>query len=149
MKRLKYIFTIFLLLAFFGSKAQEELKPLKYNTVLFDQFSTLQSQQLAADRENVRVGSFVYKIDTMPIPFIDDFSTNRIKQYTAQEGDINIVLDVRTTFSANGLTPEELELVFYQTFDYTCLLYTSDAADDMQCVDLGGRRIIKKMKKVI
>eukprot|EP00825_Cyclidium_porcatum_P004408 TRINITY_DN1206_c0_g1_i7.p1 TRINITY_DN1206_c0_g1~~TRINITY_DN1206_c0_g1_i7.p1 ORF type:complete len:744 (+),score=124.66 TRINITY_DN1206_c0_g1_i7:165-2396(+) len=30
---------------------------------------------------------------------------------------------------------------------YTCLLYTSDAADDMQCVDLGGRRIIKKKKK--
>ena len=25
----------------------------------------------------------------------------------------------------------------------SCLLYTSDAADDMQCVDLGGRRIIK------
>ena len=25
-----------------------------------------------------------------------------------------------------------------------CLLYTSDAADDMQCVYLGGRRIIKK-----
>ena len=27
----------------------------------------------------------------------------------------------------------------------SCLLYTSDAADDMQCVDLGGRRIIKKI----
>ena len=27
-----------------------------------------------------------------------------------------------------------------------CLLYTSDAADDMQCVDLGGRRIIKKSR---
>ena len=27
---------------------------------------------------------------------------------------------------------------------WLCLLYTSDAADDMQCVDLGGRRIIKK-----
>ena len=26
----------------------------------------------------------------------------------------------------------------------TCLLYTSDAADDLRCVDLGGRRIIKK-----
>src|SRR5665213_180509 len=25
---------------------------------------------------------------------------------------------------------------------YTCLLYTSDAADDLLCVDLGGRRII-------
>jgi len=28
---------------------------------------------------------------------------------------------------------------------WACLLYTSDAADDMQCVDLGGRRIIKKI----
>ena len=27
---------------------------------------------------------------------------------------------------------------------YYCLLYTSDAADDTPCVDLGGRRIIKK-----
>ena len=27
-----------------------------------------------------------------------------------------------------------------------CLLYTSDAADDLLCVDLGGRRIIKKNK---
>ena len=27
-----------------------------------------------------------------------------------------------------------------------CLLYTSDAADDLLCVDLGGRRIIKNLK---
>ena len=27
----------------------------------------------------------------------------------------------------------------------SCLLYTSDAADDLLCVDLGGRRIIKKV----
>src|SRR5680860_1544655 len=31
--------------------------------------------------------------------------------------------------------------------DKNCLLYTSDAADDLLCVDLGGRRIIKKKKK--
>ena len=30
-----------------------------------------------------------------------------------------------------------------------CLLYTSDAADDLLCVDLGGRRIIKKTKQKI
>ena len=29
---------------------------------------------------------------------------------------------------------------------FVCLLYTSDAADDLRCVDLGGRRIIKKKK---
>ena len=27
-----------------------------------------------------------------------------------------------------------------------CLLYTSDAADDLLCVDLGGRRILNKKK---
>eukprot|EP00657_Telonema_sp_P-1_P009941 TRINITY_DN4205_c0_g1_i1.p1 TRINITY_DN4205_c0_g1~~TRINITY_DN4205_c0_g1_i1.p1 ORF type:complete len:140 (+),score=42.03 TRINITY_DN4205_c0_g1_i1:137-556(+) len=31
---------------------------------------------------------------------------------------------------------------------YDCLLYTSDAADDLLCVDLGGRRIIKKKNAV-
>ena len=31
----------------------------------------------------------------------------------------------------------------------TCLLYTSDAADERSSVDLGGRRIIKKKKKTI
>jgi len=31
-----------------------------------------------------------------------------------------------------------------QVYSYTCLLYTSDAADDTQCVDLGGRRVLKK-----
>src|SRR5450756_1470765 len=29
-------------------------------------------------------------------------------------------------------------------WDDYCLLYTSDAADDLLCVDLGGRRIIEK-----
>src|SRR5450756_988023 len=40
---------------------------------------------------------------------------------------------VATTGSLSGLTQNR-----------TCLLYTSDAADDLLCVDLGGRRIIKK-----
>ena len=29
----------------------------------------------------------------------------------------------------------------------SCLLYTSDAADELLCVDLGGRRILKTKKK--
>ncbi|CZT59282.1 multidrug efflux pump VmrA [Clostridioides difficile] len=35
----------------------------------------------------------------------------------------------------------------YGVLLYVCLLYTSDAADDLLCVDLGGRRITKKKKK--
>ena len=30
---------------------------------------------------------------------------------------------------------------------HPCLLYTSDAADDLLCVDLGGRRFITKKKQ--
>ena len=39
---------------------------------------------------------------------------------------------------------EEKSKQFSVIAEKICLLYTSDAADDMQCVDLGGRRIIKK-----
>ena len=42
------------------------------------------------------------------------------------------------------LIVEGLEFWSYPSI---CLLYTSDAADDLLCVDLGGRRIIKKKKK--
>ena len=34
-----------------------------------------------------------------------------------------------------------------KTVQTTCLLYTSDAADDLLCVDLGGRGNNKKKKK--
>ena len=37
--------------------------------------------------------------------------------------------------------------IFRYTDPNTCLLYTSDAADERSSVDLGGRRIIKKKKK--
>ena len=49
------------------------------------------------------------------------------------------------------LSKEEKKLALANALRYfpaeqhaACLLYTSDAADDLLCVDLGGRRIIKK-----
>ena len=44
---------------------------------------------------------------------------------------------------ASGMTK------YFQNQIDTCLLYTSDAADERSSVDLGGRRIIKKKKKII
>src|SRR5665213_2786124 len=43
-----------------------------------------------------------------------------------------------------ALIPVYLLAVLFVNSILTCLLYTSDAADDLLCVDLGGRRIIKK-----
>ena len=39
--------------------------------------------------------------------------------------------------------------ISYWTLTGDCLLYTSDAADEEDSVDLGGRRIIKKKVYVI
>ena len=40
------------------------------------------------------------------------------------------------------------QMIDYETGGpHTCLLYTSDAADERSSVDLGGRRIIKKQHK--
>ena len=38
-------------------------------------------------------------------------------------------------------------LIQYEFSRIFCLLYTSDAADDLLCVDLGGRRYIQKKMK--
>ena len=47
-------------------------------------------------------------------------------------------------FTAEGLKKLQDELNQLKT----CLLYTSDAADERSSVDLGGRRIIKKKKEI-
>ena len=45
---------------------------------------------------------------------------------------------------SENILPEHLaEAIQYRS----CLLYTSDAADERSSVDLGGRRIIKKKKR--
>ena len=46
--------------------------------------------------------------------------------------------------AVRGILPAGYALVSGETVSRACLLYTSDAADDLLCVDLGGRRILKK-----
>src|SRR5659263_705981 len=67
-------------------------------------------------------------------------------------GDVYIGLldgqSVRVNLDANNLVQKHCSILAKTGAgkSYTCLLYTSDAADDLLCVDLGGRRIIKKKK---
>eukprot|EP00825_Cyclidium_porcatum_P000403 TRINITY_DN10096_c0_g1_i2.p1 TRINITY_DN10096_c0_g1~~TRINITY_DN10096_c0_g1_i2.p1 ORF type:complete len:204 (-),score=62.94 TRINITY_DN10096_c0_g1_i2:39-650(-) len=57
----------------------------------------------------------------------------------------SVAQSVSNQIDLNQLNSENINQ--NQNLKNICLLYTSDAADDMQCVDLGGRRIIKKKKK--
>ena len=63
--------------------------------------------------------------------------------------DLSKVSEIKD--SGNLLLIDSLLIVFrykgITAYDVSCLLYTSDAADDLLCVDLGGRRIIKNKKK--
>ena len=51
----------------------------------------------------------------------------------------------RLYFVLIKILQKELRPMIY-SYPCTCLLYTSDAADEQLSVDLGGRRIIKKKK---
>ena len=52
-------------------------------------------------------------------------------------GDAVTVISPTGSMTPLGMIPKSMSFI-------VCLLYTSDAADDLLCVDLGGRRIIKK-----
>ena len=50
--------------------------------------------------------------------------------------------------SKTGKVSKRVPSLFRMKELYSCLLYTSDAADERSSVDLGGRRIIKKKKSI-
>eukprot|EP00658_Telonema_sp_P-2_P079567 TRINITY_DN7719_c0_g1_i16.p1 TRINITY_DN7719_c0_g1~~TRINITY_DN7719_c0_g1_i16.p1 ORF type:complete len:117 (-),score=32.78 TRINITY_DN7719_c0_g1_i16:43-393(-) len=62
------------------------------------------------------------------------------------EHNIGLVLDLSRRPPLPGLKQHSFHVHAVQ-HSMACLLYTSDAADEEDSVDLGGRRIIKKKKK--
>ena len=56
----------------------------------------------------------------------------------------NVVKQLYKQFTTEEISDMIARLITPSGLDIPCLLYTSDAADDLLCVDLGGRRIIKK-----
>ena len=55
----------------------------------------------------------------------------------------SIAKDINTSALTESSAPNDMIEI-----GGTCLLYTSDAADERSSVDLGGRRIIKKKRKI-
>jgi hypothetical protein len=76
------LFTYLSFLIFSTALAQEELVPLNRN------------QQLLQKNNTTKVGAihnrFIYIFDTVSLPFIDDFTTNKFKQFNASINDANV-----------------------------------------------------------
>ena len=90
----------------------------------------------------------VYRINTQFDKVLENaksvIATNRAQvhwKYIVFEHNKHQVEDAREIAKQAGFT------TFSTVKTSRCLLYTSDAADDTPCVDLGGRRIIKKKKQ--
>src|SRR5665648_1249595 len=76
---------------------------------------------------------------------------NTLPSLTRLVSDINKFLILARSLIMNFISNISMDhpFLFYIMHPCikTCLLYTSDAADEEDSVDLGGRRIIKKKKK--
>src|SRR5665811_2460946 len=72
----------------------------------------------------------------------EDTVTNYTKKY--DERGLPGLLEENYHQPKSQLEPytEQLKELFKKQLPHTCLLYTSDAADDLTRVDLSGRRII-------
>lgn len=70
-------------------------------------------------RINLPIQRFIYVIDTLELPFFDDFTTDKIKRFDAKLGDPNISLKINYTFSVNGNNPPKLEYMTDTTYFVT------------------------------
>src|SRR5665648_1269701 len=70
----------------------------------------------------------------IPTPFLGKILQNMVKQ--------KILVSTKGPNGGFGMGKNTSEISLYDI----CLLYTSDAADEEDSVDLGGRRIIKKKR---
>ena len=69
------------------------------------------------------------------------------------KGATGTVYLAKDTFSGREVALKTIEPEVFRDPEFgavyrSCLLYTSDAADERSSVDLGGRRIIKQKKKI-
>ena len=80
---MKNILALFFLSFSTFSFTQESLEPLKTNYKLINGFNNIRSS-------NITNNGFIYLTDTISLPVIDDFSTNKFKNYLTDTSLSNI-----------------------------------------------------------
>ncbi|MCH8903744.1 MAG: T9SS type A sorting domain-containing protein [Bacteroidetes bacterium] len=107
----KYVqILVFILIPVCGSFAQEKLEALEMNTSLYYKYGHLQKESLRGTDTNL-----IYVIDTVEMPFYDDFSTNKLLNYNYPD---SFLYDVFWAGKCIDLNPKN-------TINYSYMLDTS------------------------
>ncbi len=112
-----YLFPIIvcLLLAAQFTFAQESLESLRHNSVLLERYQD--QQKLKSASRDVEIGEFNYVIDTLPLPFFDDFAKDRMKRYNASKSDDNVTPLVTYAFEVSEDHPDTFSARYDTTFN--------------------------------
>ncbi|MCT4582551.1 MAG: T9SS type A sorting domain-containing protein [Flavobacteriales bacterium] len=108
MKLLSSIILIFIILF---AVAQEELAPLRYNSALLEPLD---------EKTGAIHNDFIYAIDTIKLPLIDDFSKDKFKKYTADTADAHVSDTTWYRLNVGGVAePMGTTYMTDTTFTYT------------------------------
>ena len=109
---MKFLVTACTLLLFFVVNSQEYLEPLQYNTELVNKIS----QQKSSSNLN---NSFIYLFDTVSLPFIDDFSTDKFFVLDAVISDSNVLDSMWFKLLDSNANPFDVTATFMEDSTYT------------------------------
>jgi hypothetical protein len=104
---MKKSIALILLLFVLTSYGQERISPLRYNAALQNKIEKKTHRSIEID------SSFVYLIDTLNVPFFDDFAINKFEQYNAGFGDAGVVEELfYQLMDETNTTPVDPGLIF-------------------------------------
>jgi len=113
---LKHSITLlFILGCIIQLRAQERLAPLYSNPVLLEQAEQLQR----SGSRNGENNQFIYLFDTLSLPFIDDFTTNKVKDYRFDPDDPSITKTPIYGFRIETDFPEFFEAMYDTSYNFT------------------------------
>ncbi len=123
------LFSLFSFIAFFAltTSAQivgDTLVPLRNNKQIMLEYAATQSARVPKNNQRsqtvTRDGNvYRFQIDTMHLPFIDDFSRNKQKTYRTDVLPVGTTTIIDDDFKVNGVYVDTLEAMFDTSYTYT------------------------------